>query len=408
MGSGIAQAAAEAGYQVQMLDTSPAKTEQAKSRIAERLAERVAKGVIPAHAREEALARLHVAGGYASMGDAECVIEAVPEDLALKRKVFAEVDAGVSSKVLLATTTGSLSIAKIAEGLRHAERLLGMHFYYPAVEREVVEIVAGPGTSDQSKVDARAVCAKLSKTAVKVTDSPGFIGNRVSLPFYLESMRLLEAGEADVGGIDAAVKGVGGFQTGPFEQLDLAGLDVNLRLTETVYADLGRAARYEPNAIQRKLVAAGQLGRKASRGFYDYANGRLMPGYQGRAKDTAAWKPSAALAEFAGVLDHQADRAAWLFARIMLVVINEAALVADSIALPRDVNLTMEMGYSYPEGPLMMADRVGLDVIYSLMDEFARETPRDDRYKASPLLEKLVSEGHLGEKTAHGFLHHAL
>jgi 3-hydroxybutyryl-CoA dehydrogenase len=408
MGSGIAQAAAAAGFQVQMLDTSPERTKQARMLIADRLAARVAKGQIPPHAREEAMARLHSAADYQSMADAECIIEAVPEELALKRKVFAEMDAAASSRVLLATNTSSLSIAKIAEGLGHADRVIGMHFFDPAAEKEIVELVASPVTSEQAKVDARAVCAKLGMTAVKVKDSPGFIGSRVGLPFYLESLRLLEAGEADVAAIDAAVKGVGGFGAGPFEQLDSLGLDINLRLTERVYADLGRSARYSPSLIQRDLVAAGQLGRKTGRGFYDYANGRPLPGYQARVKDTSAWRPSAALTELAEVLDARADRAAWLFARIMLVVVNEAALVADSIALPRDVNLTMEMGFNYPEGPLALADRIGLDVVRSLMGEFARELPGDERYKASPLLEGLVSEGHLGEKTARGFLYHAL
>ncbi|HVP10384.1 MAG TPA: 3-hydroxyacyl-CoA dehydrogenase NAD-binding domain-containing protein [Phycisphaerae bacterium] len=408
MGSGIAQAAATAGYRVQMLDIDSARAAQARRLIEDRLAALVPKGLMPSHVREETVARLADAAGCRSMADAECIVEAVPENLALKRQVFAELDGTVSPKALLATTASCLSIAKIAEGLRHADRVIGMHFFDPFVEKKVVELVASPSTSEQAKVDARAVCAKLGLTAVKVTDSPGFIGSRIGLPFYLESLRLLEKGEADVPTIDAAVKKVGGFAAGPFERLDSMGLDISLRLTERVYDGLGRWARYAPNAIQRELVAAGHVGRRAGRGFYDYSNGRMTLDYQRGATRAGAWKASAALAEFAEMLDAPADRAAWLYARIMLAAVNEAALVADSIALPRDVNLAMELGFDYPEGPLAVADRVGLDVVRQLLDEFAKETPGDDRYKASPLLERLVSEGHLGEKTARGFLYHAL
>lgn len=408
MGAGIAQSAAASGFTVKTLDTKPDLVEKAYASIAARLDERVAKGKLPKHDRDDTMARLGVATGYGDFAHAECVIEAVTEDLALKRSIFGELDKVVSPRTLLASNTSSLAIAKIAEGLRHADRFLGMHFFNPAPVMKLVELVQGPQTSDQAMVDARAVCAKLEKTPVKVKDSPGFIGNRVNRPFYLESLRLVESGEGEIRTIDAALRSAGGFKLGPFELMDLIGIDVNFKVTQTVWEDFGRPARFTPSTIQQKLVEAGHLGRKTKRGFYDYANTAPVPAYETQLKDLAGWKPSAALKAFAEVMEKPQDRATWLYARVMLAVINEGAIVADTIALPRDVNVTMELGFSYPQGPLAVADYAGLDVILNLMNEFHQETGGDERYKPARLLEHHVKAGELGEKSAKGFLHHWL
>ncbi len=408
MGAGIAEAAASAGFLVETLDTSPDLVKKAYARIDQRLEERVAKGKIPKHDRENTMARLKVATGYECLKDAECIIEAAPEDVALKKKIFAELDKFVTAKTLLASNTSSLSIAKLGEGLQHADRFLGMHFFNPAPVMKLIELVQGPATSEQSMVDARAVCAKLDKTAVKVKDSPGFIGNRVNRPFYLEALRLVEKGEADIRTMDSAMKSVGGFKMGPFELLDLIGIDINLKVTETVYNDFGKPARFMPSAIQQKLVADGHHGRKTKCGFYDYSGREPVPAFESQAKGATGWKASPVLAAFAEVLEKPADRAMWLYARVMLAVMNEGALVAETIALPRDVNLTMELGFNYPDGPLDVADYVGLDVVLNLMKEFHKETGGDERYQPAPLLEKHVADGDFGEKTAQGFLHHWL
>lgn len=408
MGAGIAHSAAAAGFVVRTLDTDRRLVEAGYARIKERLDRRVAKGKLPKGERDETLARLHVGEGLDCLKDAEVVVEAVSEDLALKRKIFAELDAIVSDRTLLATNTSSLSITRIAEGLNHAHRLIGMHFFNPAPVMKLVELVCGPKTDEQAVVDARAVCAKLEKTAVKVTDSPGFIGNRVNRPFYLEALNLLEQGEADIRSIDAALKEVGGFRMGPFELLDLIGLDINLAVTETVYNDFDKPQRFKPSAIQQKLVADGHFGRKSGRGFYDHSNGDPTPAYEARLTDTSSWQPTDALKRFAAVLDRAPDRAMWVFARVFMAVMNEGALVANSIALPRDVNLTMELGFNYPEGPLATADHVGLEVMQQLLVDFYQESGQADRYKANPLLDKRVANGDIGETAARGFLYHAL
>jgi 3-hydroxybutyryl-CoA dehydrogenase len=330
--------------------------------------------------------------------------------LSVKREVLGELAGRAGPRTLLATNTSSLSIAKLAAGLKHPERFLGMHFFNPAPVMQVVELVAGPATGDQAMVAGRAICTKLGKTAVRVKDSPGFIGNRVNRPFYLEALRLAETGEADIRSIDRAVKEVGGFRMGPFELLDLIGLDLSLRVTEAIYGDLGEPARLAPSALQQELVAQGHLGGKVGRGFYHNhrADGELTPAFEAPLKDRSCWKPTTALGEFAGALGRPADRAMWVYSRIFAAVVNEAALVAETIALPQDVDLTMELGFNYPQGPLAMADHVGLDVIRALLDDYGGESDGGQRFQPSPLLERRVAAGNFGEKTARGFLHHAL
>lgn len=408
MGAGIAETLAMAGFTVEMLDTSEAIVRDAQAAIAERLDGRVARGIMSRTERDAIASRLRVAGGYDSFKDAECVIETVPEDLKLKQHILGELDKILSPRTLLATNTSSLSISKIGDALMCGDRFLGMHFFNPAPVMKLVELVQGPATSEQTMVNARAICAKLQKTAVKVKDSPGFIGNRVNRPFYLESLRLVETGEADIRTVDRAMKRIGGFRAGPFELLDMIGLDVNLRVTETLYEDFDRSPLFAPSDIQYKLVAAGRLGRKTGGGFYDYSDDSPTPAYERPLKDAQSWQAAPALVEFAKAFGKPADRDMWIFARIYLAVVNEAARVADTIALPRAVNLTMELGFNYPTGPLAMADHIGLDVVRQLLADFHRETDGDERYKANPLLDRHVADGNLGEETARGFLHHSL
>lgn len=408
MGSGIAQAAAAAGFIVQSLDTNPDLVKTAFGKIAERLDGRVKKGSLPKHERDAIVSRLHVAKDMSAFKDAEVVVEAVSEDFALKRKIIGQLDEIASPRTLLATNTSSLAISKLGEGLKHAERFLGMHFFNPAPVMKLVELVRGSITCEQAMVDARAICTALDKTAVKVKDSPGFIGNRVNRPFYLEALRLLETGEADVRTIDAAIRTVGGFRMGPFELLDLIGLDINSRVTQTVWEGFGKPARFAPNSIQTKLVSEGRLGRKSGCGFYDYSNGDPTPAFETKPKDASGWRPSGALTEFSSMLDKKADRAMWIYARIFAAVMNEAAHVANEVALARDVNLTMELGFNYSEGPLATADYVGLDICQRLLADFHKETGGDERYAPNPLMDRHVAKGELGEKSAHGFLYHAL
>jgi 3-hydroxybutyryl-CoA dehydrogenase len=407
MGAGIAQVAAQAGFIVETLDANPEVVRKAFAGIEERLDRQVEKKKLPQHERDETMARLRVAGGYDAFKDAELVIEAVPEDVSLKRRVLADVAAKVSPRAVIATNTSSISVAKLADGLPKPERFLGMHFFNPAPVMNLVELVSGPQTDQQTMVLGVAFANAFNKTPIKVKDSPGFVVNRVARPFYLESLAMLEAGVADVQTIDAAIRDVGKFPMGPFQLLDLIGLDVNLAVTRTVYEGFDKPARFAPSPIQIKLVEQGRLGRKSGRGFYDYSTEPPTRSFETPVRTSDGWKPTAVLTTLAQALGKPADRAMYLYARIIVAIINEAALTAGTIALPREIDLGMKLGLNYPDGPMEIADFIGLDVVRDLMVEFAKDDS-SGRYQPAPLLLERIKVGKLGEKTAHGFLRHSL
>ncbi len=407
MGAGIAQAAAQAGFVVETRDTNPDLVKRAHASIGDQLARQVEKGRISRAQRDAAVARLRVAAERDAFAGAALVIEAVPEDLGLKRRILSELDAALPPTVVLATNTSSLSVGALAEGMRHPQRFCGLHFFNPAPVMKLVELVRGPQTDDQTVLYGVAFARALGKTPIKVKDSPGFVVNRVARPFYLESLALLEAGAADVPTIDRAVKSVGGFPMGPFELLDLIGLDVNLAVTKSVYEGFGRPKRFAPSAIQERLVGQGRLGRKSGRGFYDYANSTPTPAYETAVRGSSERPGRPAFEAFAAALGKPGDGDSWLFGRVLLAIINEAARAAESIALPREVDVGMKLGLNYPSGPLELADLMGLDVVLEFMLAQQADDPAG-RFDPAPLLLSRVSAGELGEKTAQGFLRHAL
>lgn len=406
MGAGIAHAAAAAGFAVETIDTSADLVKKAYAAIAERLDRRVEEGKLPRHERDAIVARLRVASGPESMRRAELIIEAVPEEMELKRRILQEYDAICSTSTVLASNTSALSIERLGEGLRHPQRFLGMHFFNPVPVMKLVELVHTPRSDPQTMVMGVSYANALGKTPIKVQDSPGFVVNRVARPFYLESLAMLEAGVADVATIDAAMKQVGRFPMGPFELLDLIGLDVNLAVTRAVHEGFGRPKRFAPSAIQAKLVEQGRLGRKTGRGFYDYSGHVPTPAYETVVRGDGG-RPGPAFAAFAAAAGKPADRNTYLYARVMLALINEGALAAETITLPRSVDLGVKLGLSFPEGVLEFADHVGLDVILPLMQELHANDPAG-RYEPAPLLLQHVEAGELGEKSAAGFLRHWL
>jgi 3-hydroxybutyryl-CoA dehydrogenase len=215
------------------------------------------------------LAALRDAHSLDAVGaEAAVVIEAIVEDLEAKRALFAALDAAAPATTILASNTSALSVGAIAEAAaRHPERVLGLHFFNPAPVLLLVEVVAAAG-ADRAVLDrATSIVEAWGKTAVRSADSPGFIVNRVNRPFTIEALRMVEAGQATIEEIDAAMR-AGGFPMGPFELMDLVGLDVNLAAATAVWDGLGRPDRLEPSRLQRELVAAGDLGRKTGRGFY--------------------------------------------------------------------------------------------------------------------------------------------
>ena len=269
MGRGIAQAAALAGHGVLLYDLTDEIVQKGLRTIRHSIEEGIRRGKTTAGDAAQAIAALSPTTDLAEAARADLVIEAVPEELELKRKVFGRLDAAAPPHTILASNTSSLSISAIAGATHHPTRVVGLHFFNPAHLMPLVEIIRGDQTSDETVAAGRAFVAGLGKTPVLCADSPGFIVNRVARPFYGEAFRLLGEQAADHETIDRLMRSLG-FRMGPFELLDLIGLDVNLAVTQSVYDAYFQDPRYRPHPIQQRMVASGRLGRKSGRGFYEY------------------------------------------------------------------------------------------------------------------------------------------
>ncbi|WP_432127141.1 3-hydroxyacyl-CoA dehydrogenase [Streptomyces sp. bgisy082] len=277
MGQGIAQVALVAGHPVRLYDSAPGRAGEAVAALAARLGRLVEKGRLDAGAREAAVGRLHAAGELAELADAALVVEAIVEDLAVKRRLFADLEEVVSDDTVLATNTSSLSVTAIAGGLRLPGRFVGLHFFNPAPLLPLVEVVSGFATDPDTATRAYGTVKGWGKTPVRCADTPGFIVNRVARPFYAEALRVYEEGGADPATIDAALRESGGFRMGPFELTDLIGQDVNEAVTRSVWDSFHQDPKFTPSLAQRRLVESGRLGRKTGRGWFSYAEGAERP-----------------------------------------------------------------------------------------------------------------------------------
>jgi 3-hydroxybutyryl-CoA dehydrogenase len=381
MGTGIAQIAAEAGIDVLIHDPLPGAVDASRRRIARFLERRVEKEQLAAKDAAVAQARIRSADALERVAEADLVIEAIPEDLEAKLDAFRRLDRAAAPATTLATNTSSLSIARIAAATAHPDRVVGMHFFNPVPVMGLVEVIAGPMTA-ATVVDRVALLARLlGKTPVVAADAPGFIVNRVARPYYLEALRILGEGSAGVDEIDAAMRGID-FPMGPFELIDVIGSDVNLAVSVSVYDQFFGEPRFRPHLIQRRIVDAGRLGRKAGGGFYDYGDdagrGPAWSGLTRRSPDGPAPPP----------LD-----AAQIGARILAAIVNEASwAVADGVAAPAAIDTAMRLGTNWPEGPLAWGERIGLASVVHTLDALHALTP-DGRYGVAPLLRRMAENG---------------
>ncbi|MFG1300058.1 3-hydroxyacyl-CoA dehydrogenase PaaH [Xanthobacter sp. V3C-3] len=277
MGAGIAQVAAQAGHSVLLHDAQEGAAEKGRSGILAGLDGLVRKGRLAPEERDAVAGRIAVAPSLDALTGAGLVVEAIVEKLEVKRQVFAALEAVVAADAILASNTSSLSITAIAAGLKHPERVAGLHFFNPAPVMKLVEIVAGLASGRVVLDTLFATAEAWGKVPVHATSTPGFIVNRVARPFYAEGLRLLEEGAADPATLDAVLREAGGFRMGPFELMDLIGHDVNFAVTSSVFQAYFCDPRYRPSLTQQELVAAGWLGRKSGRGFYDHAAGAAPP-----------------------------------------------------------------------------------------------------------------------------------
>ncbi len=307
MGSGIALVGAAAGYDVEIVEPYAAARERGLAFL-KREAER--------RPEASALEHLRWSDAIPASCDAVIAIEAVSERLEVKRRVFAALADALSPNALIATNTSSLSVAELADAVPHPERVVGMHFFNPPTRMELLEIVCAPQTSDDALARAYRVAAKIHKTPVLAADTPGFIVNRVARPYYLQALRALERGVASAEELDALARAIG-FRMGPFELMDLIGLDVNLATTESIYART-QAERFAPVELQRQMVAQGLLGRKSGAGFYDYRDGkaeRFHPAVTAWQNEVNA-QERVAIVGFGGVADELSERIAAAYAQV--------------------------------------------------------------------------------------------
>lgn len=273
MGAGIAQVAAQAGHPVLLLDNRPGAAAKAVDGIDRQLGKRVEKGKLSADARRVTVARLQAVESIEDLAGCALIIEAIVENLEVKRALFRQLESICNEQCILASNTSSLSITSIAAQLERPQRLLGLHFFNPAPVMALVEIVSGLA-SDPALADCLYATAKAwGKKPVHTRSTPGFIVNRVARPFYAESLRLLQENVADCATLDALMRDAGGFAMGAFELTDLIGHDVNYAVTCSVFDAYYGDNRFQPSLIQKDLVDAGRLGRKSGHGFYSYADG---------------------------------------------------------------------------------------------------------------------------------------
>lgn len=369
MGSGIAQVAATAGCQVKLYDTNLAALDKAKAALDKILNRLIEKGRINADEKARIQSNISYVDNLKDLTDSNLTIEAIIENLNIKKKVFSELETYVSDDCIIASNTSSLSIASIAASLQKPERCVGIHFFNPAPLMKLVEVIPAIQTSEAILQKSIDTISNWKKVVAVAKDTPGFIVNRVARPFYGEALRIYEEGIADFATIDWAMKSIGGFRMGPFELMDFIGNDVNYTVTETVFTAFYFDPRYKPAFTQKRFSEAGYLGRKSGKGYYDYSEG--------------AAKPSPI--EDKGLGEK-------IFNRVLVMLINEAAdALFLNIASAEDIDNAMTKGVNYPKGLLAWADEIGIDKCVDALDRLYNEY-HEDRYRCSPLLRKMNRE----------------
>jgi 3-hydroxybutyryl-CoA dehydrogenase len=379
MGSGIAQVAATSGCSVKLFDLNQEALNQAEASLDKILARLIEKGRIDSEEKNRIQNNIQYVSSLKELAGSDMTIEAIVENLEIKKKVFQELESYVSKKCIIASNTSSLSIASIASSLENPERCVGIHFFNPAPLMKLVEVIPAIQTSDNVLKTSVATIKIWGKTVAVAKDTPGFIVNRVARPFYGEALRMYEEGIADFATIDHAMKTQGGFRMGPFELMDFIGNDVNYTVTETVFEAFYYDPRYKPSFTQKRFAEAGYLGRKSGRGYYRYdEHGKMIASHS----ESVSESQNNELAEK-------------IFSRVLIMLINEAAdALFWNIASAEDIDNAMTKGVNYPKGLLAWADEKGMDWCVKNMDALYAEY-REDRYRCSPLLRRMNAENKL-------------
>jgi 3-hydroxybutyryl-CoA dehydrogenase len=380
MGNGIAQVAASAGYRVKMCDLSDQCLESGLDAVKSSLGKFLSKEKITSGQYDAALANLTTTCDLEEARDADIAVEAVPENLELKKSVFARLDGICPSHTILATNTSCLPITSIASAVSLPERVVGTHFFGPVPLMRLCEVIKGLLTSQDSAAAAAAWVESMGKEPVLVRkDHAGFIANRVNIPSSIEAVRMVDEGIATPEDID---RSSGGFEAGvgPMQIMDNAGLDVCFNAAMAIYDDT-RDPKFFPPPLLRRMVAAGHKGRKTKKGFYDYKSGKRQS-YWPKGGDRAGESE-----------DERKARYAHLLQRFILPAILEAVRVLEGgVGSAEDIDKASRLGFNFPLGQLEMADNIGLDTVIKTAMDLHEETA-DPKFLPPPLLRRMVAAG---------------
>jgi 3-hydroxybutyryl-CoA dehydrogenase len=384
MGGGIAQVAALGGFETMLYDEFPNVAAARSENIGRDLAKGAERRRWSEEEAEAASERVHDTEDFTELAGCDLVIEAAPEKLELKRELFTRLAELLGPEAVLASNTSSLRVSEIAQGVPQPERVVGMHFFNPPPLMKLVEIVAAERSSEGALAAATEVGERMGRTPIRAKDSPGFVANRLARPFTLESLRMLADGLADATRIDRIVRLGGGFRMGPFELLDLIGLDVNLEIARSFFAQGSEVERWRPNPIQEKLVAEGRLGRKSGRGYHSYGEGHereLDP-------ELGILAPTLDPEKLSRV-DPAAEE---VLSRLFAQIANEAAFaIEEEVASTEDMETAMQLGFNWPAGPLKLAEEIGPQRAIELLERL-QET-NGEAYAQAPLLRRAAEQG---------------
>jgi 3-hydroxyacyl-CoA dehydrogenase len=366
MGIGIAQVAATAGCKVVVYDAQTQQIDKALAGLEKTLQKLVEKAKISQEKASEIRNNISKAGNLEALKDSDLVIEAIIENKEIKTKVFTELENYVSEDCIIGSNTSSISITSLGAELKKPERFIGIHFFNPAPLMPLVEVIPSLLTEKSLAEKLYTLMKEWGKTPVIAKDIPGFIVNRIARPYYGEGLRIVEENMATPEQVDEAMRTLGNFKMGPFELMDLIGVDVNFAVTTTVYKDYFYDPKYKPSLLQQRMSEAKLHGRKTGKGFYDYSEGAEKPAAQ---KEEALYEQ--------------------IFLRIISMLINEAVEAKRlGVANDEDIELAMQKGVNYPKGLLSWGKEIGYAKISETLQNLYEEY-QEERYRQSPLLRKM-------------------
>ena len=366
MGIGIAQVAATSGCEVFLYDQNSAQTEKSLASLKKVLNRLVEKEKISSQKSEDIFNKIKPCTELQDFKDCDLVIEAIIENKEIKTKVFQSLEEIVSEDCTISSNTSSISITSLSSELKNPKRFIGIHFFNPAPLMPLVEVIPGLLTEKTLAYEITALMEIWGKTPVIAKDVPGFIVNRIARPFYGEALRIAEENIATPEQIDDAMRTLGNFKMGPFELMDLIGIDVNFSVTKTVYADYFFDPKYKPSLLQQRMSEAKLHGRKTGKGFYDYSENAQKPAPE---KDEELYQE--------------------IFMRILSMLINEA-VEAKRLGIANDeaIELAMQKGVNYPKGLLQWGFDIGFNKVSETLQNLYNEY-QEERYRQSPLLRKM-------------------